>query len=307
MKIPAQVIVLTISTTLWTATAQEPGRSGARAGGPPASPVVSALDLNNNGRVDADELAKASTSLKKLDQNNDGQLSSEELRPAFAGRGPGGGPGPQGRGPGAGPARGGSDGGMAFTSVPMAKSDTEKKILAVLKDIYDTQRRGSMSVPEDDGRILRLLVESLGAKNVVEIGTSVGYSGVWLGLGLQATGGKLTTFEIDDGRAAKARENFKRAGLDGIVTIVMGDAHETVTKLKDPIDLLFLDADKEGYLDYLNKLLPLVRPGGLIVAHNINRQQADPRYVKAITTDSNLETLFINMEVSGISVTMKKR
>jgi predicted O-methyltransferase YrrM len=196
---------------------------------------------------------------------------------------------------------------MAFTSVPMAKSDTEKKILAVLKDIYDTQRRGSMSVPEDDGRILRLLVESLGAKNVVEIGTSVGYSGVWLGLGLQATGGKLTTFEIDDGRAAKARENFKRAGLDGIVTIVMGDAHETVTKLKDPIDLLFLDADKEGYLDYLNKLLPLVRPGGLIVAHNINRQQADPRYVKAITTDSNLETLFINMEVSGISVTMKKR
>lgn len=296
MRTTANVLALTISVAVWTAAAQDPGRSGPRGERPPASPVVGALDLNNDGRVDADELAKATASLKKLDQNNDGQLSSEELRLQFARRGPG-----------AGGPRAASEGGMAFTSLPQAKSDTEKKILAVLKDMFETQRRGSMSVPEDDGRILRLLAESLGAKNVVEIGTSVGYSGTWIGLGLQQTGGKLTTFEIDDGRAAKARENFKRAGLDGIITIVMGDAHETVTKLKDPIDLVFLDADKEGYLDYLNKLLPLVRPGGLIVAHNISRQQADPRYVKAITTDPNLETLFLNLETSGISVTMKKR
>jgi caffeoyl-CoA O-methyltransferase len=307
MKITAFVFALTLAATVCITVAQEPGRPGPRGGGPPNSPVVAALDLNNDGRVDADELAKAAESLKKLDQNNDGQLSAEELRPQFAGRGPGAGPRPQGRGPGAGPPRAGSEGGAAFTSVPQAKSDTEKKILAILKDMLETQRRGSMSVPEDDGRILRLFVESLGAKNVVEIGTSVGYSGVWLGLGLQTTGGKLTTFEIDEGRATQARESFKRAGLDGIITIVMGDAHETVTKLKDPIDLLFLDADKEGYLDYLNKLVPLVRPGGLIVAHNINRQQADPRYVKAITTAPNLETLFINLESSGISVTMKKR
>jgi caffeoyl-CoA O-methyltransferase len=307
MKTPATLVPLVISLTVWTAAAQEPGRPGPRGGGPPSSPVVNALDLNSDGRVDADELAKASTSLKKLDTNNDGQLSPEELRPQFAGRGPGAGPGPQGRRQGGAAPREFSGGGTAFTSVPMAKSETEKKILAVLKDIYDTQRRGSMSVPEDDGRILRLLAESLGARNVVEIGTSVGYSGVWLGLGLQTTGGKLTTFEIDEGRAARARENFKRAGLDNIISIVMGDAHETVAKLKDPIDLLFLDADKEGYLDYLNKLVPIVRPGGLVVAHNINRQQADPRYVKAITSDPNLETLFINLETSGISVTMKKR
>jgi len=296
MKTPAVVLALAITVSVWTASAQESGRPGPRGERPPPSPVVSALDLNNDGRVDADELAKATASLKKLDRNNDGQLSPEELRPQLAGRGPG-----------AAPPRAVSEGDMSFRSVPQAKSDTEKKILAVLKDIFETQRRGSMSVPEDDGRILRLLAESLGAKNVVEIGTSVGYSGVWLGLGLQTTGGKLTTFEIDEGRASRARENFKRAGLDGIITTVMGDAHETVTRLKDPIDLLFLDADKEGYVDYLNKLVPLVRPGGLIVAHNINRQQADPRYVKAITTDPNLETLFINLETSGISVTMKKR
>jgi predicted O-methyltransferase YrrM len=95
--------------------------------------------------------------------------------------------------------------------------------------------------------------------------------------------------------------------VDKLVTLVEGDAHAEVTKLKDSIDLLFLDADKEGYLDYLNKLLPLVRPGGLVVAHNINARQADPNYIKAITTAQELESLFVNLGASGISVTLKKR
>jgi len=70
--------------------------------------------------------------------------------------------------------------------------------------------------------------------------------------------------------------------------------------------MMFLDADKEGYIDYLNKLLPLVRPGGLILAHNINERQADPKYIEAITKNPNLETLFFT-EGGGFSVTMKKR
>ncbi len=194
-----------------------------------------------------------------------------------------------------------------FSSRSQAKSDKEQRILDVLKDIGSNQQRGNMIVPHDDGRILRLLAESLGAKHVVEIGTSVGYSGTWFCLALQKTGGKLTTYEIDKERAAKARENFKRAGVDGIVTIIEGDAHEEVKKLKEQIDILFLDADKQGYIDYLEKLLPLVRPGGLIIAHNMVKSMADPRYVRAITTNPDLETLFLNMEKSGIGVTLKKR
>jgi caffeoyl-CoA O-methyltransferase len=124
---------------------------------------------------------------------------------------------------------------------------------------------------------------------------------------LERTDGRLTTFEIDEGRAALARENFRRAGVTNRVTIVMGDAHQTVLQLKEPIDLLFLDADKEGYVDYLKKLLPLVRPGGLVVAHNITPGMADPRYIEAITSDPNLETIFINLHASGISVSLKKR
>lgn len=190
---------------------------------------------------------------------------------------------------------------------PVAKSELEKRVFAVLDDMDKNQRSGSMSVPVLDGRLLRLLTEFTGAKTVIEIGTSIGYSGIWFCLALEKTGGHLTTFDIDEGRAAKARANFKRAGLEHRVTLVMGDAHVEVTKLKAPIDLLFLDADKEGYLDYLNKLLPLVRPGGLIVAHNMNARQADPKFVDAITTSPDLETLFLNKELGGVGVSLKKR
>ena len=77
-------------------------------------------------------------------------------------------------------------------------------------------------------------------------------------------------------------------------------------QLKEPIDILFIDADKEGYLDYLKQLLPLVRPGGLILADNMSRPTPSPQFIKAITTDPNLETIFLNMQSTGISLTVKK-
>ncbi len=80
-----------------------------------------------------------------------------------------------------------------------------------------------------------------------------------------------------------------------------------MTKLDEPIDILFLDADKTGYIDYLKKLLPLVRPGGLVVAHNMSPRQAEPAYVDAITTDPDLETIFLHMQGAGVGVTLKKR
>jgi predicted O-methyltransferase YrrM len=191
-------------------------------------------------------------------------------------------------------------------SAPIPKTEAEKRILDVLDDMYRNERRGMMNVPPEDGRLLRLLAETTGAGHIVEIGTSNGYSGIWLCLALRSTGGKLTTYEIDAGRAALARKNFKRAGVEKMVTLIEGDAHVEVTKLKEPIDILFLDADKAGYIDYLNKLLPLVRPGGLIVAHNMVYPPPDPRYISVVTTNPDLETLFLNMHAAGIGVTLKK-
>ena len=193
----------------------------------------------------------------------------------------------------------------AASGRPLPRSADERRILAVIENVYRNHRY--LSVPEEDGRLLRLLAESIGAKHVVELGTSTGYSGLWLLLALARTGGRLTTFEVDRGRHQMARKNFERAGVLNLAAPVLGDAHAEITRLKEPIDLLFIDADKEGYLDYLRVLLPLVRPGGLVVAHNMASPPPDPAYVKAITTDPALETVFLNMHEAGVGVTLKKR
>ncbi|MBN1344739.1 MAG: class I SAM-dependent methyltransferase [Phycisphaerae bacterium] len=285
---------------------------------PPPLPMMTALDSDEDGTLSAKEIENAATALKQLDKDGDGELSANELMPRggpFGGRDarrdPRGGAGRDR--PGRGGQRGADRGPQGRTSAdpveaaPIPKTDEEKKILAVLEDMERSQRRGMMNVPAADGRLLRLLTEAVGAKTIVEIGTSNGYSGIWMCLALRTTGGKLITHEIDAQRAALARENFERAGVSDLVTLVEGDAHEEVKKIAGPIDLLFLDADKEGYIDYLEKLLGKVRPGGLIVAHNMNARQADPKYLEAITKNPALETLFVHMQGSGIGVTLRKR
>jgi len=191
--------------------------------------------------------------------------------------------------------------GAAGDGLPVAGSDQEKRILGVLEEAWKTGATYA-NVPHADGRMLRLLTEAGKAKHAVEIGTSTGLSGLWFCLALQKTGGRLTTFEYDPRRAAAAREHFRKAGVADLVTIVEGDAHQTITRLKEPIDILFLDADKEGYVDYLNRLLPLVRPAGLILAHNIDMV---PEYLRLVTTNPALETQLFR-EGGGMSITLKK-
>ncbi|MBI5086830.1 MAG: class I SAM-dependent methyltransferase [Acidobacteria bacterium] len=190
----------------------------------------------------------------------------------------------------------------AQEALPTARGEQEAKILAALDEAV---KAGELyaNVPVSDGMMLRILAESVNAKNVVEIGTSTGLSGLWFSLALDKTGGRLTTFELDAGRAATALAHFKKAGVDRLVTIVQGDAHETIKRLKEPIDVVFIDAEKEGYVDYLNRLLPLVRPGGLILAHNIDMV---PDYYKVVTTSADLATV-VYAQGGGLAVTLKKR
>lgn len=188
-----------------------------------------------------------------------------------------------------------------LTNPPLAKTDVEKRVFSVINAAV---KAGELyaNVPAVDGRMLRLLAESTNARHVLEIGTSTGISGLWFLLALESTGGRLTTMELDARRAAIAREHFKKAGVDGRVTLVEGDAHQNISKLSGPIDIVFIDAEKNGYVDYLNKSLPLVRPGGLILAHNVNMV---PVYVKAITANPALDTVFY-MEGNQLAVTLKK-
>ena len=192
-----------------------------------------------------------------------------------------------------------------FDRSPLSRNDAEKRALATLDEM--TKGRWYLNVTTREGRVLRQLTEALGARRVVEIGTSSGYSTIWLAMGARAAGGKVFTHEIDPEKIKIASANFKKAGLDNVITIIAGDAHETIKQHKEPIDVLFLDAEKKGYVDYLEKLLPLVRPGGLILGHDMHHPMPDPRYIEAITKNPALDTSFIMMESFGISMTLKKR
>ena len=189
-----------------------------------------------------------------------------------------------------------------YSNPPLAKTAAEKKILAEINRMAKDHET-YLSVPREDGEALWVLTEAAGAKNVAEIGTSTGYSGLWFCMALTATGGHLTTFEINHQRFIEAHQHFEEAGVTDHVTQIEGNAHERIAKLKGPIDVVFIDADKSGYVDYLNKVLPLVRPGGLILAHNI---EMAPDYVRAVTTNPDLQTIFY-MQGAGLGVTLKKR
>ena len=147
-----------------------------------------------------------------------------------------------------GPGRRGGEGRSGegeFDAPPVAKNDFEKKILATLEEMGQGARFANVS--PTDGRLLRMLTESINAKTVVEIGTSTGESGVWFAMALARPADISSRTRSTQGRAKIAQENFKKAGVDDLITIILGDAHETVKQHKDPIDVLFLDADKEGY------------------------------------------------------------
>src|SRR5688572_22856640 len=112
---------------------------------------------------------------------------------------------------------------------------------SVLKRIRAADK-GQLAVSEEDGRFLRVLVATRGAKSILEIGAASGYSGIWLGLGARETGGRVTAIEYDRQRATEAADNIRKAGVADVVRVVHGDAFKEIPKLQGAFDLVFLDA-----------------------------------------------------------------
>jgi predicted O-methyltransferase YrrM len=123
-------------------------------------------------------------------------------------------------------------------------------------------------VDPEVGALLRVLATSIAAKRVLEIGTAIGYSGIWLAGALPADG-MLLTMEHNEARAHTARDNFVRAGVADRVSVVIGDAQRMLAKVAGPFDLIFQDGDKQLYLPLLDRLVSLLRPGGLLVTDNV--------------------------------------
>jgi predicted O-methyltransferase YrrM len=132
-----------------------------------------------------------------------------------------------------------------------------------------------IQVSPAQGKLLNVLARATNARRILEIGTLGGYSTIWLGRALPEDG-SLITLEIEAKHAAVAEANIARAGLAGKVEIRLGRAQETLARLtaekSAPFDLVFIDADKPGYSDYLDWALRLTRRGSLIVADNVVRK-----------------------------------
>jgi predicted O-methyltransferase YrrM len=144
---------------------------------------------------------------------------------------------------------------------------------AALRD-SDAAGLPAIHVSPNQGKLLLLLAQSIGARRILEIGTLAGYSTIWLARALP-DGGRLVTLEYEPRHAEVARVNIARAGLAGIVEIQEGNALDLLPRLvsggRGPFDLIFIDADKRGYPDYFTWALRLSRPGSLIIADNVVR------------------------------------
>jgi predicted O-methyltransferase YrrM len=139
----------------------------------------------------------------------------------------------------------------------------------VLRELERNGREQKLPLIDAEvGALLRVLATTIAATRILEIGTAIGYSGIWLAGALPSTG-MLLTMEVKPERAQVARENFARAGLAERVSVIVGDAQRMLAKVSGPFDLIFQDGDKPQYLTQLDRLVELLRPGGLLVTDNV--------------------------------------
>ena len=181
----------------------------------------------------------------------------------------------------------------------------DERVLPMLLDL--PFEHGGMNVPPADGRFLYDLIVEHGYRRGLEIGTSNGYSTLWLGLAMRKTGGKVITIEYDEAAAREAVANFERAGLAGVIDARMADAFEEIPRIEGDFDFVFIDAWKPDYIRFLELIRDRVVPGGAIAAHNVTSQERDMRdFLEAIQHDAGLETTFHEPSTEGISMSIVK-
>lgn len=156
------------------------------------------------------------------------------------------------------------------------------------------------------GKLLRILVLSAGARNVLEIGMSNGFSTMWLADAARANGGTVTSLEVEPYKVEMATAAFEKAGLSDTITVRLGDGKDTLASLKGPYDFVFLDAWKGDYITYLQAVTPLLKPGGLIAADNAAshaEQMAD--YLSAVRDGGQYDSVLIPIG-QGLELSRKR-
>ena len=174
----------------------------------------------------------------------------------------------------------------------------------VLKRLEKTAKQYTNIAPEN-GQFLAILIRSIQAQNVLEVGTSNGYSTIWLAASLKETGGRLITLEFDPKRAEEAQAHLQEVGLDDIVDIRVGNALDEIPKCNSTFDLVFLDAEKNEYRRYLELAAPNIRPGGLIVADDtVTMRDEMPDYIEFVFNTPTLQSVDIPLD-DGVILSYK--
>jgi predicted O-methyltransferase YrrM len=176
----------------------------------------------------------------------------------------------------------------------------------ILFDLEKTQKE-FWNISRVTGEFLNLLVRQSRAKNVLEVGTSNGYSGIWLGLALKQTGGKLTTIEYWDKRLSVAKENFKKCALEDVIETIQGSALEVLEALSEDYtaDLAFVDANKTEYVKYFELIDKHLKPGGIIVCDNVlsHEEKCQP-FIDAINAHPDYHNVILPLP-AGLSLGVK--
>ena len=160
-----------------------------------------------------------------------------------------------------------------------------------------------LAVGPDSGQLINILARSLKAPNILELGTSYGYSGIWLADAARATGGRLTTMELQDYKSAHAKEMAARAGLDSFVDFKVGDAVKMIGELPHGIDFVLVDLWKDLYVPCLEAFYPKLNPGAIIVADNMIRPGGDEvkRYGERVRSLPKIDSVLLPVG-SGLEV-----
>ena len=199
-----------------------------------------------------------------------------------------------------------------------ARDHTESETdlyIRLREETHRTMDRPQMQVDVIEGRFLKTLVRLTGARTVLEVGMFTGYSALMMAEGLPGDG-RLITCEIDPKAEAIARRYFADSPHGKKITIRMGPALETIKTLSGPLDLVFIDADKPNYSNYYEACLPLLKPGGLIVADNVlwsgkvlDPQDDDTRAIVAfndmVQSDSRVENVCLTVR-DGMMLARKR-
>jgi predicted O-methyltransferase YrrM len=167
----------------------------------------------------------------------------------------------------------------------------------------DWRDNALLAVGPETGQLINLLAKSLEKPHILEIGTSFGYSGIWLAEAARASGGRLTTLELSEHKAAHAREMSEQAGLASFVDFQLGDALELIEKLPSGIDFVLLDLWKDLYEPCLERFYPKLNPGAIIVADNMIRPGGEgvALYKKAIRAKPGISSVLLPVG-SGIEI-----